>query len=123
MTAQLLRFIAVGSLNTLIGFSVILLLSRGLGLHDVLANIGGYAVGACCSYLLNKRFTFDSRKPHRRAAPAFALLIGLCLLINLGVLLLALRVLQWPSVAAQATAVLVYNLLFFLGSKLLVFKD
>jgi len=123
MIGQLLRFAAVGVLNTLVGFAVIVLLTRGLGVGDVPANLAGFAVGACCSYMLNKAFTFASRKPHAQAAPAFVATIAACLAANLAVLLLALHALHLPSLVAQALAVLTYNVLFFLASKLVVFKD
>lgn len=123
MNSQLLRFIAVGGLNTLLGFSIIVFLSRVVGVHDVIANVCGFAVGACCSYLLNKTFTFESRKRHRQAAPMFVLLIGLCMAANLAVLMFARHRLQLPSLPAQAIAVLTYNVLFFVGSKLVVFRD
>ncbi|HEX6705486.1 MAG TPA: GtrA family protein [Albitalea sp.] len=123
MRRQLLRFVAVGSLNTLLGFSVIVLLTQGFGVGDVPANLAGFALGACSSYVLNKTFTFGSRKPHAHAAPAFVLMLGACMAANLAVLLLALHVLHLPSIVAQALAVLAYNVLFFLGSRLVVFKD
>src|SRR5436305_15227760 len=82
MTGQLLRFIAVGCFNTLLGFSIIVLLSRGLGMSDVAANLCGFALGACSSYVLNKTFTFGSRRRHLQAAPAFLLLIGVCMAAN-----------------------------------------
>ena len=94
-----------------------------VGMGDVAANLCGFALGACSSYVLNKTFTFGSRKRHLQAAPAFVLLIGVCMAANLAVLLLALHALHLPSMVAQAAAVLTYNVLFFLGSKLVVFTD
>jgi putative flippase GtrA len=122
MTLELVKFALVGLTNTLIGFTAIAVLSQAVGLSAVAANAGGFGVGAVCSYLLNRFFTFGSTKPHRRALPQFLLLVGLCFGLNLLVLLLTLDAFQLHPLEAQAAAVLVYNVAFFLGSKFVVFR-
>lgn len=123
MTRQLFRFGLVGLLNTLVGFSAIAFLNLVVGVNAVASNIAGFAIGAVCSYALNKTYTFESRSPHARAMPTFFLLIALCLGVNLAVLWFALESLRLHPIAAQACAVLVYNVCFFLGSKFLVFRE
>ena len=40
-------------------------------MSPVWATVAGSAAGALVNYLLNRRYTFDSRKPHRDAGPKF----------------------------------------------------
>ena len=123
MTGQGLRSIAVGLANTVLGFAVILLLDVGLGLNSMAANAAGYLVGAASSYVLNKTYTFRSQRTHRRALPAFVMLMLVCWGANALVLWLARTGLQWPPLPAQALAVLTYAGLFFVGSRSFVFRD
>ena len=123
MTGQGLRYIAVGFANTALGFAVILALDIGLGLHSVAANAAGYLIGAACSYLLNKTYTFRSQRSHRGAVPEFILLMLACWVANASVLWIARSGLQWPPLPAQGLAVLTYAVLFFVGSRSFVFRD
>jgi putative flippase GtrA len=55
---QIVRYAAVGLVNTALGYSLILVgLAAGLG--DYLANALGFGVGLCISFLANRRFTFE----------------------------------------------------------------
>jgi putative flippase GtrA len=58
---RLLRFVAVGIVNTAIGYGMILL---GLlcGLGDYAANVVGFALGLPISYALHRRHTFQVRR-------------------------------------------------------------
>ena len=60
MGAQLWRFLAVGGLNTLIGYSVILALLWA-GVSDIPANLSGYIIGLIISFILNRNWTFDQK--------------------------------------------------------------
>lgn len=119
---SLARFAAVGVANTLLGYGVIVLLHHGFGASPLLANVGGYAVGGLSSYLLNRRYTFASSRPHAEALPRFALTAGGCFALNLVVLAFCLSVLALPVALAQAFAVGSYTLAFYLASRLLVFR-
>ena len=123
MTGQGLRYIAVGIVNTALGFAVILLLDIGLGLHSMTANASGYLIGAACSYVLNKTYTFRSQRSDNQAVPEFILLMLVCWVVNASVLWVAREGLQWPPLPAQGLAVLTYATLFFFGSRSFVFRD
>jgi putative flippase GtrA len=123
MSSQGLRYIAVGLVNSVIGLAVILLLDLVLGIGSLLANALGFAVGAIVSYILNRTFTFRSQRQHRQAVPAFAILIAACWGTNALVLAFLRGVLQWPALPAQSMAVLIYNALFYFGSRSFVFRE
>lgn len=48
----------------------------------VWASTVGATLGAATNYLLNYRFSFRSLRPHREAAPRFALVAAVSLVIN-----------------------------------------
>ncbi len=116
----IVRFVLVGLANTGVGYGLVLLLHYCLGLSPVLANVGGYVIGALLSYGLNRCFTFNSRRAHGKALPLFMAAAGGSYLLNLIVLQLALPIL--PFALAQALAVLSYSVAFYLGCRLLVFE-
>lgn len=116
-----LRFASVGVVNTAIGLAAILALQGLAGWHPFAANAGGYMVGGIVSYLLNRRYTFNSLRMHRQAAPRFAAAMAACFGLNLLCLQLALHVLGWSAIVAQALAVGTYTLAFFGVCRLWVF--
>jgi putative flippase GtrA len=116
-----LRFALVGVVNTAVGYAVILLLHYGLALQPLLANVGGYAIGGGVSYVLNRRFSFGSNRPHAQALPRFIGAVAMSFGVNLLVLRLALMVPNLPVAVAQAIAIGSYMVVFYLISRFLVF--
>ncbi|ATC31002.1 GtrA family protein [Caulobacter vibrioides] len=121
-----LRYGLAGVFNTLVGFSIILILDLGLGLAPHLANAIGYAVGVCVSFVLSKVFVFKARKPTRSAPLRYVIAVAAAFALNQGVLTLAKLVLPtgalW-SVAAQGSAAVSYTAALFLLSHFWVFAQ
>ncbi len=116
-----LRFALVGLANTAIGYGVILLLHYGLALQPLLANVGGYVIGGGVSYVLNRRFSFGSDRPHVQALPRFIGAVAISFGVNLLVLRIALTVPGLPVALAQAIAIASYVVVFYLISRYFVF--
>ncbi len=116
------RFVLVGLTNTVVGYGIILLLHYGFRIEPIMANLGGYLIGAFLSYTLNRRFTFNSGRPHAEALPRFALAAAGSYLLNLVVLKLCLSVFMLPVALAQALAVSAYTIVFYLISRFLIFR-
>ena len=55
-------FIAIGIFNTVLDIALYVTLHDGAGVPIVLANIISTSVALCGSYLLNSRFTFNSKE-------------------------------------------------------------
>lgn len=55
---QLLRFTAVGCLNTFVDYAVFYLLISFAGLHKSIAQVFATAVAMCGSFFINRRWTF-----------------------------------------------------------------
>lgn len=115
---EIVRFYAVGVVNTLIGASVILAL-RYAGFGDFLANAGGYALGLVVSYTLNKHYTFAAAQGSKaRFLAVFAGAYGL----NVIVLWLTLNALHWNAYICQLLAIISYSVASYVGQKTLVFR-
>jgi putative flippase GtrA len=118
---QFLRFVHVGLLNTLIGYSVILLAEFFLQLGSLASNALGYMVGGLASYMLNKNYTFRNTDNHRSTLPRFIAVVLTSYLVN--VLLLQTAILIGAgTVIAQASAVLSYMLTSYALMHNAVFK-
>jgi putative flippase GtrA len=116
-----LRYAMVSVINTLVGYTCILVLQIGLGWRPIVANFGGYSVGFVISYMLNHRFTFASKQSHRRGLPLFAAAVATCYALNVVVLIVAADLLLLPPALAQALAVVAYGVALYVLSRRLVF--
>ncbi len=74
----------VGVLNTLVGSAVMFSAYNLLHLNYWVSSALNYIVGSVVSYLLNKKFTFKSKKSSKTTVPRFVLNISLCYLIAYG---------------------------------------
>jgi putative flippase GtrA len=78
---QISTYALVGVVATLAHYAVLITLVEGFGWPPVPAALCGYVVGGVVSYVLNRRHTFASERPHRQATWRFALVafLGFCL--------------------------------------------
>lgn len=121
LLGQAVRFAAVGVVNTAVGYAVIYLCMLGMGWSPIASNVAGYAVGLCCSFLLNRRLTFRSQGAAHREAMRFLLAFVVAYLVNLAVLIASIGQLSIDPVWAQLVAGVAYTGVFFVLSKLYVF--
>jgi putative flippase GtrA len=117
----LVRYLLVGTLNTSVGYALILGLQFGLAVNPFLANGIGYAVGLAISYVLNRRFTFQSRRSHRSGLPAYLAAAAISYGVNALVLASGLAA-GLASPLAQALAVVAYTVSFYLLARFSVFR-
>jgi putative flippase GtrA len=113
VASQFLRFGAVGVVGTACHYVVLIALVQGGGSGPVLASTLGAMVGALVNYVLNRRLTFASDRPHREALPRFMTVAAAGFVLN-AVIMKILT--DWPLhyVFAQVVAtiaVLVFNFL------------
>ncbi|WP_338758386.1 GtrA family protein [Massilia sp. METH4] len=121
-TLTLGKFLTVGVLNTALTMVVIFVSKAWFGLADVPANALGYVIGMVCSFVLNKTWTFSHRGDTVQAAIRFVLVAGVAYLVNLLVLQLLLGLGLNPY-ACHIVAMPFYTLVFYLGSKAIVFAQ
>ena len=68
---QFLTFSGVGLVAAVAHYGVLIAFVEGFGMAPVIATLWGFLAGAAVSYVLNRRYTFRSDRPHRAAAPRF----------------------------------------------------
>ncbi|MGB8956077.1 MAG: GtrA family protein [Tumebacillaceae bacterium] len=118
------RFLLVGVLNTLVGLSSIYLLLHLIGLPYWPATFFGNGIGAACSYVLNKRFTFHSSVPLGRSMWKFALVTLVCYFLSywIGELLTAALPKGWAENVAVLVGSVFYTVLNYLGHRYFTFQ-
>jgi putative flippase GtrA len=118
---RLLRFAAVGLLNTALGYTIILV-ALAFGCGDIASNILGYTGGLILGFVLNSRWTFSSATSLRkgtvlRYALSFAIAYG----ANLAVVLTALSFGFTNNPWVHLAGICIYSALFYLASSWFVF--
>jgi putative flippase GtrA len=81
LSRQISTYALVGVVATLAHYAVLITLVEAFLWRAVPAALCGYVIGGVLSYVLNRRHTFASNRPHRQATWRFALvaLLGFCL--------------------------------------------
>jgi putative flippase GtrA len=121
MSSTLVRFLLTGAANTLLGLAIIYALKL-LGMHDVAANLLGYALGISISYAMHAAWSFSYRGSIRAALPRYVLVTVLAYLANLATVSVALYWWGLNGYVAQAFGIPPYVLVGYLGAKLYVFR-
>jgi putative flippase GtrA len=117
----ILRFLAVGVLNTLVGLGTIYGCKLFLSLEDIPANILGYAVGLVNSFFWNRRWTFAHTNYLARTMFRFIAVFLVAYGANLATALGLIRQLGVDAYLAHAIATAPFTVLFYLGSRYFTF--
>lgn len=126
---KLLKFLAVGVANTVVGMGIMFGLYNLAGCSYWVSSAANYVVGSILSYLLNKTFTFQNKDHSGRTILRFVLNIAVCYLLAYG---LAKPAILWtlrgfsPKVQDNV-AMLVGTCLFtgfnYIGQRFYTFKE
>lgn len=117
---QLGRFVSVGVVNTVFGYSVIFV-AMALGVSPYVSNALGYFLGWLLSYALNRFWVFAGAGRTRGSMPRYGISFALAYALNFLVLHIGL-LLGWPGTLCQVVAGATYFLVMFSLSKIWVFK-
>ena len=117
---QLVKYGAVGVLNTLITALVIYVCQELWGMNPVTSNALGYVAGLVNSFVFNSRWTFKSAFSWRNFI-GFMVAFGVCYVIQLLVLLALRKAGTIPPYPQQLIAMVVYTGANFLLNKFVVF--
>lgn len=98
------RFLVVGALATGLQYALLAVLVARAGVAPLAASCVAFAASAAFNYLASHTVTFDSRQPHRVAAPRFAVVAALGLGINAGLFAAAHSVMNLHYMVAQVLA-------------------
>lgn len=117
-----IKFALVGALNTLVGMGMIFVAWHFFGFSDLAANLTGYAAGFCCSYLLNRRWTFDDRSAVSRSLWRFILVCAVAYGANLIVLFATRNAMGPETFLPHVAGSITYTVAGYLGSRYFAFK-
>jgi|LakMenE18May11ns_1017448.scaffolds.fasta_scaffold9933400_4 putative flippase GtrA len=117
-TLTIIRFGIWGAINTLIGFSIILVLQHVTG-RPFISNTAGFAIGGLIGYCLHAKKTF-SAQPTKRGLGKYMLTLAIGYSIN--ILALSFLIQHMSPYAAQALSILCYMCYSYLTARLVVFK-
>ena len=122
IVGQILRFGAVGLVNTAIGLLAIYALMYFWGIDPAVANGVGYAIGLTVSFALNRIWTFNDKRSIQAVLPLYLTVAVLCYLSNLTVVLIGVKYFTMDPYLVQFFGISVYTTMMFLGCKWLVFR-
>ncbi|WP_250888715.1 GtrA family protein [Mesorhizobium sp. dw_380] len=117
----MLRFGAVGLLNTALGYTLILA-GLAVGLGDIVSNAAGYAAGFTLGFFLNRQWTFGRAGGFRPGAVArYAITFIVAYGANLAIVIAAMSagIIENPFVHLAGNCL--YSIIFYLGSSRFVF--
>lgn len=130
LSHSLVRFLAVGVLNTLLSAVLMFLLYDGAHLGYWLSSAVSYAVGAVVSFFLNRRFTFQSSTSLPKTALRFALTVTVCYLLAYSLakpLVVAVCAgflpSDWAERAAMLFGMVLYTALNYTGQRFFAFGN
>ncbi|MFD2682191.1 GtrA family protein [Bacillus seohaeanensis] len=126
------KFLLVGLVNTFVGLSVIFILLTLLEQSYWLSTFSGNGVGAFVSYLLNRKFTFESNVPHVKGGLRFILIVFSSYVISYYTSfvlaswfteLFSFTFFLTQKELAVVGGTVLYTVTNFLGQKYIVFKE
>lgn len=122
---QFIIFCGVGSINTVVGLAVILVLSEMAGVHYILANFLGYGAGLILGFFLHKNITFKGQSDPTRSRSEFikfVVVFAIAYSVQLLGLIFMVRILGIYEPLAQILAIGIYTILNYLGNRLITFQ-
>ena len=119
---QFVRFLTVGLLNTIFGYCVIFACMYLLEISPEISNLTGYLLGLTMSYILNRKYTFNSKQDRNGEVIRFLIVFAAAYASNLVVLILLIYKLDLHEGLSQIIAGTIYVMISYFMSKCYVFK-
>jgi putative flippase GtrA len=119
---QIIKFSIIGVLNTALTLSVIFILTKKFNVYYIAANIAGYVIGVMNSFLWNKIWVFKSGNYYIWELGFFWLNVGICYLLQLGLVVLLKEELGINQDLAIVAGMFMYAGCNFLGNRIFVFR-
>ena len=119
---QLTSFVGVGLFVTSIHYLVLIGLVQVVGVPPVPATLCGFSIGGVLSYLLNRRHTFGSERPHEEAAWRFGLVAGVAFVLTYLLMRQLVEVWHFPYLPAQVATTGLVMIWTFGANRLWTFR-
>lgn len=130
---QFIKFGMVGILNTIVGTAIMFFAYNVLHVGYWISSALNYIIGSILSYIMNKRFTFESKKRSKKEIFRFVINISACYLVAYGTAeplvgkLISVFSLELEKEILEQVALLFgmcfFIILNFFGQKLFVFRQ
>ncbi|WP_374019214.1 GtrA family protein [Paenibacillus thiaminolyticus] len=114
MVKKMMKYGVVGVLGTLLHVGVLVLLVEWLGLNPIISSAIGFLLVLIVSYILNLLWTFGETRGGRSAFIKYAVVSSVGLLMNTGVMYVAVEWMRWPYVLGQLLVIFVVPPINFL---------
>jgi len=121
LARQFSAFFGVGLAAAVVHYGLLIALVEGAGVHPVPATLAGYVAGGAVSYILNRRHTYASDRPHREATWRFALVAFVGFLVTWFLMHAFTVWLDGPYLPAQIVTTGVVMLWSFVAHKIWTF--
>jgi putative flippase GtrA len=125
----MIKFLAVGVCNTLVGCGTMFLLYNLANVSYWFSSASGYVVGSIVSFFLNKYFTFQNRERSWKQVWKFVINVAVCYFIAYGaakpmiLLLLAERPIKFQENVAMLAGMCIYTALNYFGQRFFAFQN
>ena len=119
---QFFRFLTVGVCNTILGYCVIFASMYLANMSPESSNVTGYTVGLVASYILNRKYTFNSKQNRRSEIVRFLAVFVVAYASNFAVLVILIHRIGIHEGASQVLAGIVYVVASYIMNKYYVFK-
>lgn len=122
MLRQVGAFFGVGLVAAVVHYGLLVSLVEGYRLDPVPATLCGYVAGGLVSYLLNRRHTYASDRPHAEATWRFALVAAVGFGLTWCCMALLVRAAGLPYLPSQVLTTGLVLVWSFLAHKLWTFR-
>ena len=126
---KFLRFLIVGSINTIIGATIIFFLYNIIGVSYWISSVCYYVIGGILSFFLNKFYTFRNNKKSFKQVFLFILIIVICYFIayfaakKIVYLIFFDYSEKIKGNVALFCGIILYTLLNYLGQRFIIFRE
>ncbi len=119
---KVIRFLLVGIINAISGYTLIILLYSLLNFHFYLANFIGYLLGLIISFILNRKFVFKAKGKIKGQFLKFLFSFFLSYFLNIFVFYICSEFINLNYYLALLIASFFYSVSFFILCNFFTFK-
>lgn len=116
------RFIIVGGVNTLITYLIYVLMVYA-GINHLVSMAAVYVIGIVTGYILNRRFTFESRQKPAGEFARYVLVYAAVFFIALGTLHVIVDRIGVNAYAGGAVNIAIVTVISWFGHKFFTFRN
>lgn len=120
---QFMQFAGVGVVGTAAHYALLILLVETIAANEVAGSTAGATLGALVNYVLNRRYTFESKKRHREALTKFLIVATLGLLLNACFMFVLVELMTLHYLLGQVISTMLILMWNFIGNKFWTFSD